>query len=53
VNPDDRALWPCTCGQRLDDFLRALHEELQQDDKTVLMIELPFLGRVSVHWSST
>jgi hypothetical protein len=42
---------PCSCGQRLDGFLRALHEELQQDGKTLFMLELGKLGRISLHWS--
>jgi hypothetical protein len=41
----------CPCSQRLDAFLKALHEELQQDDKTVFILELGKLGRISLHWN--
>jgi hypothetical protein len=39
----------CNCGPRLDEFLKVLHQELQQDEETILVVNLPWLGRISLH----
>lgn len=41
----------CTCGEKLDRFLHDLHEELQSGDRILLTLNLPWTGRISLHWS--